>query len=185
MYFNHRSDRPGHKRARRREGLRLAYCAWQHGIVRRSKSCYQPGPRSGPAPLAGAGHGDTDAAFPRGKPSSDQRRSAQHLGDGALPRCRHHERTGAPRVPPCRYERRGLDDASRGLGRSVLSQARPVGQRLAKGAATRWNRKKRTRKSGPARPSRREAKTAAQSSLRSSNAPRSTPLPIRISRLPE
>jgi hypothetical protein len=77
--------------------------------------------------LDGNRHGDTDAAFPRGKPSSDQRCAAQHLGDGALPRCRDHERAGAARISPGRYERRGLDDASRGLGfafRSSLPKSR-------------------------------------------------------------
>ena len=119
-------------------GLQPASCAWQHRIVQRSRTCYQPGPRSTADAPNGAGHGDTDAAFPCGKPSSDQRHAAQHLGDGALPRRRHHERTGAPRISSHRYERRGLDDASRGLG--------PLGQGLGNGAVTAWNRKKRTRK---------------------------------------
>jgi hypothetical protein len=84
--------------------------------VRCSKICYQRGPQSGTDAFDATRHGDTDAAFPRGKPSSDQRRAAKHLGDGALPRCRHHERTGATRISSGRHERRGLDDASRGLG---------------------------------------------------------------------
>src|SRR3984957_10809509 len=80
-----------------------------------SRSCYQRGSWSGRDALDGAGDGETDAAFPRGKPSSDQRRAAQHLGHGALPRCRHYERTGATRISSYRYEWRSLDHASRGL----------------------------------------------------------------------
>jgi len=41
---------------------RSAPCAWQHRIVRCSRSCYQPRPWSGEDAL-GDGEGDTDAAF--------------------------------------------------------------------------------------------------------------------------
>jgi hypothetical protein len=97
-------------------GPRPASCARQHAIVQCNRNCYEPRPWSGEDALDGYGYGDTDAAFPCGKPPSDQRRAAEHLGDCALPRCRNHERTGAPRISSGRYERRGLDDASRGLG---------------------------------------------------------------------
>ena len=51
------------------------------------------------------------------KPSSRSKDAPPgHLGDGGLPRCRHHERAGAPWISSGRHERRALDDASRGLG---------------------------------------------------------------------
>src|ERR1700733_15038381 len=102
----------------------LCMAAWNCAMQQKLLSA---DPRSREDALDGNGHGDTGAAFPRGKPSSDQRCAAQHLGDGALPRCRHHERAGAARISPGRYERRGLDDASRGLGfafRSSLLKSR-------------------------------------------------------------
>ena len=65
-----------------------------------------------------------------GEGGSRAGRAAEHLGDGALPRCCDRERTGATRISSRRYERRSLDDAPRMLRTSPLRVSGPNQARI-------------------------------------------------------